>query len=96
MLVAILTGSGMRMKILEGAAMCMPIITTSVGVEGLNFKHGESCLIADSAEEFAKAIDRLRNDKNLRQTLAINAQQIYIQNYSISALGKIRNNTYIL
>ncbi len=96
MLVPILTGSGMRMKILEGAAMCMPIITTSVGVEGLNFKHGESCLIADSAEEFAKAIDRLRNDKNLRQTLAINAQQIYIQNYSISALGKIRNNTYIL
>lgn len=95
MLVPILTGSGMRMKILEGAAMCMPIVTTSVGVEGLSFKHEESCLIADSAEEFAQAIERLKHDKQLRQTLAVNAQHTFIQNYSISALGKIRNDIYI-
>ena len=96
MLVPILTGSGMRMKILEGAAMCMPIITTSVGVEGLKFKDEESCLIADSPKEFAEAINRLAKDKELRRNLAINAQHIYTQYYSINALGTIRNNIYNL
>ena len=73
----------------------MPIVTTSVGVEGLSFKHEESCLIADSAEEFAQAIERLKHDKQLRQSLAVNAQHTFIQNYSISALGKIRNDIYV-
>ncbi len=94
MIVPILTGSGMRMKILEAAAMSVPFITTSVGVEGLDFKHEYSCLIADTADEFALAIKRLTSDPELRRNIAINAHQTYIERYSVDALSKIRNNIY--
>ena len=65
MLVPILSGSGMRMKILEAAANSVPFITTSVGVEGLDFRDGDSCIIADTPLAFAQAIDRLTGDRAL-------------------------------
>ena len=85
MIVPILTGSGMRMKILEAAAMSVPFITTSVGVEGLDFKHDESCLVADTAEEFANAIDCLANDAVLRKRLTENASKVFENKYSAQA-----------
>lgn len=95
MLVPILSGSGMRMKILEAAALGMPIITTSVGVEGIRLKHGESCLIADTHEDFANAIKTLLNNADLRKKLADNAQQVFKDNYSKEALAQVRNNIYL-
>jgi glycosyltransferase involved in cell wall biosynthesis len=94
MVVPILSGSGMRMKILEGAALSMPIITTTVGVEGLDFAHGESCLIADTPQEFAEAIHRLCQDASLREKLARNAQAVYTQQYSATQLSKTREQVY--
>lgn len=96
MVIPILSGSGMRMKILEGAALCMPIITTSVGIEGLDFKDGESCIIADSAEQFAEQIDILCNNEELRVHIAKNAQQIFNQKYSLANLVQTRNSLYKL
>ena len=94
MVVPILSGSGMRMKILEGAALSMPIITTTVGVEGLEFKHGESCLIADTPQEFADAINLLCQDASLREKLAHNAQAVYTKKYSAIQLLKTREHIY--
>lgn len=94
LIVPLLTGSGMRMKILEGAAMCLPIITTTVGVEGLDFKHKESCLIADTPQEFAEAIHLLRTNEDLRKELAFNAQEIFKSQYSRQALAKVRDEIY--
>lgn len=90
MIIPILTGSGMRMKILEAAALCLPFVTTTVGVEGLDFRHGESCLIADTPDQFAAAIQQLAADPALRRRLATTAQEIFKQRYSVGALGKIR------
>lgn len=94
LIVPILTGSGMRMKILDAAAMSVPFITTTVGVEGLNFKHNTSCLIADTPEDFAQAIDTLVADEGRMQALAVNAQKIFNEQYSVEALAKVRNNIY--
>lgn len=94
LLVPILSGSGMRMKILEGAALGLPIITTTVGVEGLAFENGVSCLIADTPEEFAGSIIRLAKDEALRSSLASNAQRVFIDNYSKEALVEKRNKIY--
>lgn len=94
MIVPILSGSGMRMKILEAAALSLPVITTSVGVEGLLFKHNEDCLIANLPQEFADAIENLSQNKNLKQTLANHAQQVFSLNYSVEATANIRNNIY--
>lgn len=84
----------MRMKILEAAALGSPIVTTSVGVEGINLTNGDSCLIADTPEEFAKAIIELINSEELRTRLTKRAQSIYLENYSVKALTDLRDNIY--
>jgi glycosyltransferase involved in cell wall biosynthesis len=94
LIVPILTGSGMRMKILDAAAMGVPFVTTSVGVEGLMFKDGESCVIADTPNTFAQAINMLVANTEKMGTLAANAQQIFKQHYSIEVLAKVRNAIY--
>ena len=94
-MVPILTGSGMRMKILDAAAACTPFVTTSVGVEGLDFTHNEACLIADSAVDFANAINTLCADADLRKALAMKAQAVFKEKYSVAALAKVRNQIYL-
>ena len=92
MIVPLLTGSGMRMKILEAGAMSLPILTTSVGVEGLLFKDKESCLIADSPKDFAKAIELLFEDEQMREKLGKNARKVFDSHYSIEVLTRLRED----
>ena len=83
------------MKILEAAAMSVPFVTTSIGVEGLNFVNGVSCLIADTPEDFAVAINMLSDNEELRKRLAINAHSVYENEYSREALAQKRENIYL-
>ncbi|MGA9526373.1 MAG: glycosyltransferase family 4 protein [Myxococcaceae bacterium] len=55
-------GGGMRVKILNGWAQQTPIVSTSLGAEGLPARDGENLLIGDSAEAFADAVVRLVRD----------------------------------
>ena len=93
-MVPILTGSGMRMKILDAAASCRPIVTTAVGVEGLDFRHEQSCLIADTPADFAHALNSLVNDGAKMKELGTHAQAVFQEKYSVEALAKVRNNIY--
>lgn len=95
MIVPILSGSGMRMKILEAAASGVPFVTTSVGVEGLNFVHEESCMVADTPQDFADTLMKLMKDEDKRRTLAVNALKVYEENYSVKALADKRNDVYL-
>lgn len=56
MIVPLQSGSGMRVKILEGMALGKLVITTSVGLEGIHAKHKEHVLIANTPQEFVDAI----------------------------------------
>ena len=94
MIVPILSGSGMRMKILEAAAMGLPIITTSVGVEGLDFENEKSCIIADVPQEFAAALGRIMSSEELRKELATNARAVYENKYSVEATSVVRDKVY--
>lgn len=94
MIVPILTGSGMRMKILDAAALSVPFVSTTVGAEGLDFADGESCMIGDDAKIFAKALVKLMSDDMLRKTMAIHAHQLYQEKYSLQALVKKRETVY--
>lgn len=51
----ILTGSGVRVKLLEAFAAGIPVVSTTLGAEGLATKDGEICRLADSADAFARA-----------------------------------------
>lgn len=90
MVVPILSGSGMRMKILEGSALATPIVTTTVGVEGIGLDDGVSCLIADTPESFAHALERMMADAQLRLDLATQAQNVFESHYSRHALSQQR------
>ena len=94
MIVPLLTGSGMRMKILEAMAMSMPVITTTVGVEGIPLVNGKSCLIADTPEAFAQAIEKLSCDADLRRKLGRAANQVFMDAYSPQQLAKVREKIY--
>lgn len=88
MIVPLFVGSGQRVKIIEGFSFGMPIISTSIGAEGLKSKDGENILIADDAESFAEKIELIK-DGNLRKKLSINANDTFVQNYSIDAVRKL-------
>ena len=67
--VPILTGSGTRFKILEAWAAGLPVVSTTVGSEGLPARDGQNVLLADSGAAFAAAVTRLLNCSDLRQSL---------------------------
>jgi glycosyltransferase involved in cell wall biosynthesis len=65
----ILAGSGTRLKILEAWAAGLPVVSTTVGAEGLPARHGEHLLLADGGGPFVRAVSQLLQDERLRQQL---------------------------
>ena len=64
-----LAGSGTRLKILEAWAAGLPVVSTTIGAEGLPVQHGETALLADGAAAFAEAVSRLLACTDLRWKL---------------------------
>jgi glycosyltransferase involved in cell wall biosynthesis len=67
--VPLLAGSGTRLKILEAWAAGVPVVSTSLGAEGLPVRDGEHLLLADGAAAFADAVSRLLACTELRERL---------------------------
>lgn len=80
-LAPILVGGGTRLKILEAMALRTPVVATSKGAEGLDARHDEHLLIADTPEAFAEAVLRLLKEPGLRQRLAGNAYELVREQY---------------
>lgn len=70
-------GSGTRVKILEAFAHRIPVVSTTLGAEGLGTVNEEHLLLADTAEEFAHCCMRLLTDENLRVRLVDSAEVLY-------------------
>jgi len=70
MVVPVKSGSGMRVKILEAFARGIPVVSTTVGVEGIEARAEEHLLVADGPAEFARAVLRVLNDPELGGRLA--------------------------
>lgn len=88
MMVPLLSGGGMRVKIIEGMAAGKAIVSTSVGAEGIEYTHGKDILIADSAEDFCNAILQLKTDPSLWSHISINARKLIEEKYDNAKLGK--------
>lgn len=73
MVVPLFSGSGMRIKIIEGMALGKPIVTTDIGTEGIPTEDGNNILIANDADQFTEAITRLINDRELSDRIGKNA-----------------------
>ncbi len=81
MIVPLFSGGGMRVKIVEGMAMEKCIISTSLGVEGINFTDGENILIANTRDEFHQAIKRCIKDEKYCRTIGVNARKLVEQQH---------------
>jgi glycosyltransferase involved in cell wall biosynthesis len=68
--VPLLAGSGTRLKILEAWAAGLPVVSTTIGAEGLGARHGEHLLLADDAHSFARETARLLACSDLRSSLS--------------------------
>ncbi len=69
-------GGGTRLKALEASAMKKPIVSTSLGCEGIDLRDGESALFADTPEAFSEAVLRLFDDSEYRSRLAERAYSV--------------------
>lgn len=94
MIVPILTGSGMRMKIIEAANNGIPFVTTQVGVEGLTFENGKDCYIENTHSAFAQSTLTLMNDPNTQLTFRTNAFKKIKEAYDTDKLIEQRMNVY--
>lgn len=81
-------GGGTRLKILEAFAMHKPVVSTSLGCEGIECEHGRELLIADTPAEFAEAVVKLLRDASFRMALSENAAVLAEKKYSWQALGE--------
>ena len=82
-------GSGTRIKALEAFARQVPVVSTSIGVEGLEVEHGEHALIADTPGDFAEQCQILMNNPTVGKTLAENAYSLVKTRYSPARLTRI-------
>ena len=69
-------GSGTRIKVFEAMAMGCPVVSTRLGVEGLDVTDGENYLAADTAEDFAEALARILGDAALQTQLSTDARTL--------------------
>ncbi len=79
-------GSGTRLKLLEAAAAGVPIVATPLAAEGLPFENGRDALLANSDEEFARALRYLRNHPAEADVLAQRAG-VLAQRYAWGEVG---------
>jgi glycosyltransferase involved in cell wall biosynthesis len=88
MLVPLLSGGGMRVKIIEGLAMGKTIITTSTGAEGIDYTDGLDILIADDPVKFATQIRNCINDPDWCLKIGEQARNLAVKYYDNKVIGK--------
>ena len=89
-------GSGTRLKIFEAMAMGKAMVSTTLGAEGLPVTDGENILIADSPEEFARAVVRLLCNPTERARLGAAARQLVEQSCSWSTVSRHFDEVFAL
>jgi glycosyltransferase involved in cell wall biosynthesis len=87
-------GGGTRIKILDGLALGIPIISTSVGTEGIAVTPERDVLIADSRDEFVRQITRVFTDAALRARLAAHGRALAESRYSWDSLADSLGRLY--
>ena len=83
--VPLVAGSGTRVKILEAWAAGTPVVSTSLGAEGLMSRSGEHLLVADQPEVFAEAVSSLLASSELRMRVGKAGRSLLDQQYSWEA-----------
>jgi len=93
-IVPIRAGGGTRIKILEAFSYGLPIVSTTIGAEGLDVTPGSDIIIADGAECFAEQCHRIWTDDRLRQRIAAGGRDLWRRKYNLAALATALKGVY--
>jgi glycosyltransferase involved in cell wall biosynthesis len=89
-------GSGIKTKNLEAMAMGLPVVTSLIGAENINAKHGEQWFVEDTDDDFAKAVISLLEDQELREKVGSAGRKFVESRFSWEitkqCLDKLINN----
>jgi glycosyltransferase involved in cell wall biosynthesis len=85
-IVPLLSGSGIRIKIIEALALKKPVIATSIAAQGIPYTKDENILIADSTDEFIEQLNKCANHGDYLISLGTNARQLAEKEYDNSHL----------
>ncbi|SDP75387.1 glycosyltransferase [Selenomonas ruminantium] len=88
MIVPLFVGSGQRVKIIESFAYGMPVISTTIGAEGIDYTDGVNILIADDVETFIYACVEMKRE-DIRRKISINSKKTFEKSYSIKQCQKM-------
>lgn len=90
MIVPLFSGSGMRVKIIEGMALGKSIVTTPIGAEGIDVQHRRHLLIAENETDFVQAVSDLLDDQDLFLEIGRNAIGFIHENFdNLATAGKL-------
>ena len=90
MIVPLFSGSGIRIKIIEGMALAKTIISTKLGAEGIHYEDNKNILIANSPEEYVDQIEKCIKSKELCETIGVNARKLIEEEYdNKKIIGKL-------
>lgn len=92
--VPLFSGSGIRVKILEAMMLGRVVLTTSMGLEGINAQDGKEVLIANTAYEFAEKIDSCLNNPALLREISERARAFAILHFDNIEIATKVYNTY--
>ena len=87
LIVPLRVGGGTRLKILEAMAMGVPVISTTIGAEGIAVTDGHNILLADSAKQMLAALDRIVSQPGLHRDLAEAGRRLVSENYDWTSIG---------
>lgn len=88
MLVPLLSGSGMRVKILEGMALGRVVLSTTVGLEGILGNDKEEFLVADTPEEFMAALEYCYENPEKMKEMGEAARRVILEEYDNGAIAR--------
>jgi glycosyltransferase involved in cell wall biosynthesis len=82
-------GGGTRIKAFEAMAMGAPVVSTSIGIEGLPVEHGEHYLVADDDTAFAHNVVTLLTDSQMRTAISQSARRLVEEQYGFRRAARV-------
>jgi glycosyltransferase involved in cell wall biosynthesis len=86
--VPLLSGSGTRFKILEAWAGRRPVVSTTIGAEGLGARDGRELLVADEPADFVSRVQEILDDPAQGQRIGQAGRELYLDRYTWPAAWK--------
>jgi len=93
--VPLFAGGGTRLKILEALALGRPVVSTTIGAEGLDLTAGEHFFLADTPETFCEAIEILITDPAFRQKMESQGRQRVVEQYDWTPIMEALEREYL-